>query len=229
MMAGTASEWEEDKIGPALDTLQHPMTCLVCGPTMSGKTRFVGEIILRANALINPAIQHVLYCYTEPQPYFQELATSSPVPITFHQTLDELDWDTSKPSLLIIDDFMALDSKDGPQEKQIAEFFIKRCHHQNISVIYLVQNLFNKSPQHRVINLNAHYLVLFKNPRASSQIKTLAAQMYSGKARFMEEAYQDATSQPYGYLFIDLKQGTPDHVRIRTQILDGRPIVYVPK
>ena len=79
------------------------------------------------------------------------------------------------------------------------------------------------------MSLNSHYLVLFKNPRDSLQITTLARQMYPGKSKFLLEAFQDATQKPHGYLLIDLKPETNDEERVRTDILDRqRQIVYRP-
>jgi hypothetical protein len=46
-----------------------------------------------------------------------------------------------------------------------ASLFTKKSHHRNISVMYIEQNLFHKGKNHRTISLNAHYMVLFKNPR----------------------------------------------------------------
>ena len=46
-----------------------------------------------------------------------------------------------------------------------------------MSVIFLTQNLFHKNKHMRTISLNAHYLVLFKNPRDVEQFTTLARQM----------------------------------------------------
>jgi hypothetical protein len=44
----------------------------------------------------------------------------------------------------------------------------------------------------------------------------------------MEEAFQDATAKPHGYLLIDLKQSTPEHLRLRTNILPKQELaVYV--
>jgi hypothetical protein len=40
----------------------------------------------------------------------------------------------------------------------------------------------------------------------------------------MQEAYKDATSRPYGYLFLDYKQTTPDEFRYRTNILPSEGI-----
>jgi hypothetical protein len=54
--------------------------------------------------------------------------------------------------------------------------------------------------------------------------------MYDRDSRVMEEAFADATSKPHGYLLIDLKQDTPEHLRLRSQILPGEQLcVYVNK
>ena len=70
----------------------------------------------------------------------------------------------------------------------------------------------------KLCSLYSHYLVLFKNPRDQTQINYLSRQMYPKNNKFMDEAYLDATSIPYGYFFIDLKQSTPDDYRIQTNI-----------
>ena len=38
---------------------------------------------------------------------------------------------------------------------------------------------------------------------------TLAKQMYPGRVKFVQEAFADATSTPYGYISVDMKQDTP--------------------
>ena len=60
------------------------------------------------------------------------------------------------------------------------------------------------------------------NPRDVSQMTSLAKQMYPGRVKFVQEAFADATSTPYGYIFVDLKQDTPsllveDHTLISRQ------------
>ncbi len=81
------------------------------------------------------------------------------------------------------------------------------------------------------MNLNTHYIVLFKNPRDVGQVATLARQMYPGKSKFVVEAFRDATDKPYGYLLIDLKPETDENYRLRTNIFpdDDRQFAYVPK
>ena len=76
------------------------------------------------------------------------------------------------------------------------------------------------------MSLNSHYIVLFKNARDATQVANLPRQMYPGKIAFMIEALKNATSAPYGYLLIDLKQETDDKLRLRTGILP-RDVQYV--
>jgi hypothetical protein len=97
-------------------------------------------------------------------------------------------------------------------------------------VNFVSQNLFYKSKHNRTISLNAHYMVLFKNPRDVTQITTLSRQMFPGRGKFLVEAFKDATAKAYGYLLIDLKPDTEEKYRIRTNIFPGeRHYVYVPK
>ena len=82
----------------------------------------------------------------------------------------------------------------------------------------------------RTISLNAHYLVLFKNPRDAGQFSILARQLYPSSWKFAIEAYKDATSAPYGYLLIDLKPEQDERCRLRTNVFPGETqFVYVRK
>ena len=52
------------------------------------------------------------------------------------------------------------------KDNRIVNLFTKGLHHRNLSVIYIVQNLFHQRKGNRSISLfNSHYLDLFKNPR----------------------------------------------------------------
>src|SRR5271163_4447515 len=92
----------------------------------------------------------------------------------------------------------------------VTNIFTRISHHANTSVIFITQNLFHAGKETRTITLNSQCLVLFKNVRDKSQIAYLARQMYPGKSAHMVEGYSDATSEPYSYLFVDLKPCTDD-------------------
>jgi hypothetical protein len=70
-------------------------------------------------------------------------------------------------------------------------------------------------------------MVVFKKPRSVSQIMALAHQIYSQRTKYFLEAYTAATAQPHGYLVIDMKQETPDILRLRSHIFPGeKQITY---
>jgi len=199
---------------------KHPFTATIAGPTGSGKTVFTIRFINEAKNMITPPPEKIVYCYGEYQPSFNMMPG-----VVFNEGLPDIkDFDGKQRTLLIIDDLMT-ESGDS-----ISNIFTKISHHRNVSIIFLTQNLFYKSKQSRTMSLNSHYIIVFKNARDAMQIATLARQMYPGQAKFLVEAFQDATKKPYGYLLIDLKATTIDRYRIRTNIFpDEVQYVYVPK
>ena len=64
-------------------------------------------------------------------------------------------------------------------------------------------------------------MVLFKNPGDVSQIMALAHQMYPRRTQFFLEAFSRATARHHGYMVIDMKQDTPDILRLRSSIFPG--------
>jgi hypothetical protein len=45
--------------------------------------------------------------------------------------------------------------------------------------------------------------------------------MYPRRTQFFLEAFARATARPHGYMVIDMKQNTPDILRLRTFIFPG--------
>ena len=58
-------------------------------------------------------------------------------------------------------------------DKRISDLLKKGSHHRNLSVIYIVENIFHEGRESRNISLNAHYIVLFKSPQDKQQISVL--------------------------------------------------------
>jgi hypothetical protein len=78
------------------------------------------------------------------------------------------------------------------KDKRIADLFTEGSHHRNLSIIYIVQNIFHQGKEMRNISLNAHYIVLFKSPREKQQISILARQINPGKVQEFMRSYEDA-------------------------------------
>ena len=197
---------------------QHPFTSIVAGPTGCGKTEWVKRFISHLGEMTTPVPSKIIWSYGEWQPTYQSLLDK----VEFVQGLPDLPFHSQEPLLLVIDDQMQ------SVDQRISSLFTKGSHHRNISVIYIVQNLFDQHKLHRTISLNAHYLVVFKNPRDGSQITHLAKQMYLGKTHYMRHAFELATTRSHGYLLVDLKQTTPERLRLRSHIFPGeKHEVYV--
>lgn len=209
------SESMEDKF-----QFVHPFTMIVAGPTMSGKSTWIKNLLLFNKQLIIPAPERILWIYKRWQPLYDELKYWISG-IKFIQGITE-DIKTDKfinsreRTLLVIDDMM----KDATQDKEICELFTEGAHHRNLSVICIMQNLFNKGKENRTMSLNSQYIVIFKNPRDRQQIATLARQMYPGNSKKLLDAYENAVSFPYGSLILDLKQTTPESMRFQTNIFE---------
>ena len=197
---------------------KNPFTCIVSGPSGSGKTSFVLKLIKDADVLFTKVPETISWHYGEFQKWMLDEEFKG---INFCEGLPDIqNFNLLKNNLLIIDDLM------HETDETIGKLFTKGSHHKNISVMLLTQNIFHQSKHSRTINLNTHYMVIFKNVRDASQITNLEKQMYPGSVNYLRASYEDATSKPYGYLLIDLKPDTPDSLRLRTDIFPGE-IHYV--
>ena len=67
-------------------------------------------------------------------------------------------FDRNVNNLIILDNTM----DEVTQDNRVSQLFT-RGRHDNLSVIYLTQNLFHKNQTE--ISLNSDYMVIFKNPR----------------------------------------------------------------
>ena len=216
-------------IGTRSSVMQLPFTCIVPGCTQCGKTVWVKSLLENAQTTISPPPQRIIWCYGQWQPsYFDMLRTIPEIEFNkgIPEDIDKGDYlDISQRNLIVLDDLMAQSDKD----KRIADLFTKGSHHQNLSIVFIVQNIFHQGKEMRNISLNAHYIVLFKSSRDKQQISMLARQINPGKVQEFMRSYEDATSSPHGYLMLDLKPTTDDQQRLKTNILPGEIAKFIQK
>ena len=219
-------------------TFKHPFTAIIAGMTGSGKTVLLRRILRDHRSTISRIDTtpiKVLWAYGAWQGLYDQ-PIGEGVNVTYVDGLPtEEDLDIHHPKIIVIDDLMT----ELGGNKNLANLFTKGSHHRNISVIFIVQNIFHQGQQMRTISLNTHYFILMKNPRDKSQIYALGRQLFPENMKFFHEAYSDATKEMYGYLVIDMKQDTPSRLRIRTRLTREEipeslkatfaPIIYVPK
>jgi hypothetical protein len=138
--------------------------------------------------MMTPIPYRILWCNGEYQTLYGTVDG-----MDFQQGLPDLDTlNPREKHLVILDDLM------DKTDQRVVSLFTKKSHHTIISVMYIVQNLFHRGKHHRTISLNAHYMVVFKNPRDVSQIMALVHQMYPRRTQFFLEVSARATARPHG-------------------------------
>lgn len=210
---------------------KHPFTCMTAGPTSSGKTYLIRDILKYHKLLINinENILNVVWAYGQWQELYSKQIENCKT-IYLEGLPSEEDLNEYTPHLVVIDDLMS----ELANDKKLTNLFTKGSHHKNISVIFISQNIFMQGSQMRTVSLNCHNIILLKNPRDRAQVMRLAYQIYPNKSKFLIEAYDDATKAEFGYIRIDLTQNTPDKYRVQTRLTPHKDnkfiiIIYMPK
>ena len=81
---------------------KHPFTCVVAGPTGSGKSVFIDKLVRNASDMIAPPPEKIIWCYGVWQHMYNEMGG-----IDFVEGLPDIkEIDSSKRHLIIIDDLM---------------------------------------------------------------------------------------------------------------------------
>lgn len=218
--------WEHKSLLP----FHSPSTVMIVGPTMSGKTSLVQKILKEATGMFQKPPERIVIAYTEYQPLFEKMEKSIDT-LILHQGLpskEQIDeWsDGVEHTVLVLDDMMMQVAKS----EESLNLFCVTAHHRRVSVLMLAQNLYMPGKFARTISLNCHYVILFRNVRDSRQVLTFGSQVFPSKLKYFKDAYDKATSVPFGYLVVDMSPSTEDKYRLRTHILPNEDtIVYLPK
>jgi hypothetical protein len=103
------------------------------------------------------------------------------------------------PGMIIIDDLM---NEMSEKNNMVATWFTKGTHHRDVTLVVLLQNAYPRNM--RTASLNAHYMVLFNNPRDKGQITKLASQAFPGSKERVKTALGELT--PFEPLIMDFSQ-----------------------
>ena len=99
--------------------------------------------------------------------------------------------------------------------------------HRGLSAIYIKHNLFHQSKLGRDVELQNTHIVLSKSPRDVMQVTTLSTQLGLGSE--LVDWHRDATSVPFGHLFIGLSPRTDDRLRYCTNSGSVPSKFYIPE
>ena len=169
---------------------QHPCNIMIAGPTGCGKTYFLHRVLF--HKLIDPIPTRIVLFYQEDQPMYAQWREWYPQLKMIHgwqENMDEM-FKSSETNLLILDYQMGAAGKS----EELKTLFTMVSHHRNLTVIYLVQNIFDQGKSMRTVSLNAQYFVLFRNPRDFEQLHRLGSQMFEDKKQIISKVMNQITT-----------------------------------
>lgn len=201
---------------------KHPFNLIVGGASGSGKTEWVCKFLDEYENLITPAVQRILYCYGVYNSNVLRMERSG-IETYLGLPTEKMIRENPGATLLVLDDLM-LDAKSDFLDL----LFTRGSHHWGVSIIFITQNMFEKTM--KTARNNAHYLVLLRNPAGQLQIRNLGTQLFPRKLGYFLDAYTSATANNYGYLLVDIHPSSPELTRLRTGIFESDDhVIYVPK
>lgn len=178
----------------------------------AGKTTLVVDLLNNSSWMIDKPLHKVYWIAGDKNAVPKNLK----IPVEYlYSVPDEFENRSGQPCLVVIDDSML-----EAEKKSIMNLLTRTSHHQNMSVIFCTQNIFQQSKYGRTISLNFSHICIMKNPRDKQQFSFLARQLYPENSKELLRIYKEITERPYSYLFIDLTQSTHNLFRFRTDIFN---------
>jgi len=184
---------------------------------MSGKSFFVLELLRNAADIFEPKPDRIVYAYGSWQDAFETMHGVEFVDGV--AGLSEITFDKRLNNFLILDDLMEELSSD----KKLSTLFTRDMHHKNVTVFFIVQNLFKQGKSMRDVALNCQVFILFKSPRDVKQIQVLQSQT---GIKDLVDGYKNAIKTPYGYLVINLQSHTPESLRLQTDLFSRHRRIF---
>ena len=193
-----------------------PARIIIAGYSNSGKTEIAKKIILQNHNKFDT----ILYCGTSHSPLNDEDELKQKL-IVSESILNPFEYKSfcQNGILLVLDDCFI----EAVETKYVVDAFSKG-RHENISIIFITQNLFYSGKYSRSIALNCSHYILMRN-RDIAQIENLARQIFGkSSSKDVVKIYQKALEyNQYGYLLIDLAPQTPTDLQFRTNIVGETP------
>ena len=198
--------------------LEKPFRLIVGGGSGCGKTEFVRDLVNK-NHFSSP-FDKIIYSYPE---YLSDVPTDFDQIVDFQPGLSDLNYYSSLPknSLVILDDMM----NECGHSNQIMKLFSVVARKRNLSLIFIVQNVYDRSKQFRNIRLNATGFVLFKFYAATDVTRRILRDL-SCDDIISKEQLREIYSNKFAYIMIDIHpERHSEFITIRTNIFDKHFIV----
>ena len=227
--------------------MHHPFRCLVAGPSQSGKSTFVHNLLLQQNDIIDIYFDYVTIVLGteanknetlstlkyELRPGVMEIIelkklyeTTELMKKNFSSEFENFVKNKAgKKGCVIFDDLMSELSECG----LLLDLFSKYSSHYDLTTIHIMQNIFFKaggkhSSDHVTVYQSMHVLVLFKNPLDNTVIHTITQCISRGKkySELVDMLHHVLDHHRYIVIMGDLK--TSPKLKYHTDIFAMDPI-----
>lgn len=188
--------------------LHTPYTWLIAGPSKSGKTNFVNNLLKYYDLLFPNRPDYVRLYYSNMQSSYTQMLDKKYVNEMINLNDSDIDLfeleqsllphKHNKGSLVIFDDALF------KVNDKFAQIFTRLGHHTNTSLIFITQSFFYDDKNYRIIALQQDYVTLMTSKHTNqNQLRNIARQLCPGNYQRLVDFYHDAGKDEYGHLFID--------------------------
>ena len=227
--------------------MNFPFFMLMIGPSQSGKTTWLLNFV-KFFSFINPGhtLHNVLFLHMAEFINMDKIDPNKFKNITFHslktsmteneemmddeiiKTINEFKKKVSKKkyendhehNLVIMDDMMMAVGSRRKMMHYVEELVTRKCHHENINYVFVIQDLMFSNSKFRLLFSNANYIVLFPNKSDNRNVKhILRSRGFNSKEinEILKEAFEMG-DKTHPYLLLDSTVESFDNVRIRQGI-----------
>lgn len=190
--------------------LKTPFAMMITGPSQSGKSEFMLNLVKFRKDVCTSDFTRIIYCQSNSyahknQLFYQklqkefpqaELIQGLPNIHTLHLDLNNL------PTLLLIDDMM----REVVRSNEMVDLVTNDVHNFNISVAFTFQNYFVRGKHGNTFSRNCQYKVLFYNRSELLELRNISSQVVD-TPKFFKFNFQYLTSQfpndPSHYILLD--------------------------
>ena len=199
--------------------IEKPFRMIIGGGSGTGKTCFTQELVNQSH--FSSPFEKIVYCYPE---YLIECPVEFDQIVEYRPGLGDLEYFSTLPknTLIIYDDLM----NECGNSKEIMKLFTVVARKRQISIIFLVQNLFDQAKQFRNIRLNATHLVLFKF-QAAQDVKFRLLRDLGMQNLISKQSLANVFSRPYAYIMLDIHPNRQsDFGCVRSNILSKNFTIF---
>ena len=211
---------------------QAPFRLMINGSTLSGKSYLVKRLLANKASVFSVAFTKIIYvfpAYMEEtnREYLNDLKEASP-DIDICPGLENLDLDQLKYNkdhkLLILDDLML----ELGGLKDFSAICTRDSHHYNLSLIFVSQQYFFKSPNCQEIRRNVSDIILFNNKTDPAALISIGHKKFKESPKLLWLAMQwlekNEPNRPDRYIVVDCNplSQLPQDMVVRANILPNK-------